>query len=69
MAGTDPAQFTVEWGGRAEKEVSKMDCLKFVCEVYSHKSEVEVTPKDWQVQFKQAQADEAGERDDEEEEG
>jgi len=68
IGGTDPAQFTVEWGGRAEKEVSKMDCLKFVCEVYSHKSEVQVTPKDWQVQFKQAQADEAGEQDEEEEE-
>ena len=33
-----------------------MDCLKFVCEVYSHKSEVQVSPKDWQVQYKEAAA-------------
>ena len=38
-----------------------MDCLKFVCEVYSHKSEVEVTPKDWQVQYKEALANGGGE--------
>ena len=54
IPNTDPAQFSVQWGSRAEKEVSKMDCLKFVCEVYSHKSEVEVSPKDWQVQYKEA---------------
>jgi len=61
IPNTDPAQFSVSWGIRAEKEVSKMDCLKFVCEVFSYKSEVEVSPKDWQVQYKEAMADEGEE--------
>lgn len=61
IANTDPTQFTVSWGSRAEKEISKMDCLKFVCEVYSHKSEVEVSPKDWQVQYKEATTDDGDE--------
>lgn len=69
IANVDPAQFSIEWGGRAEKEVSKMDCLQFVCDIYSHKSEVQVSPKDWQVQYKEAQAAERGDDENEEEEG
>jgi len=69
IANVDPAQFSIEWGGRAEMEVSKMDCLQFVCDIYSHKSEVEVSPKDWQVQYKEAQAADGGEEQNEEEEG
>jgi len=69
IPNTDPAQFSVTWGSRAEKEVSKMDCLKFVCEVYSHKSEVVVSPKDWQVQYKEATANGEGAEEEEMEEG
>ena len=65
IANTDPTQFTVSWGSRADKEISKMDCLKFVCEVYSHKNEVEVTPKDWQVQYKEATTADDGDEEEE----
>jgi len=47
-------KFVIKWGPRAYKEVGKTAVLDFVCKVYSHNSEVEVTPKDWQFQYKEA---------------
>ena len=46
-----------------------MDCLRFVCDVYSYKSEVQVSPKDWQVQYKEAVAAEGAEEENGEEDG
>ncbi|XP_066528160.1 necdin-like 2 [Hoplias malabaricus] len=53
---TEPLEFEIRWGQRAEKEVSKMKLLEFIGELHNQE------PQSWTQQYKEATSAESSQR-------